>query len=544
MKPMPAALAATALAWLGPQVTAHEYRFTRIVDTRTPMPGSAITFSDFDCPQFDGENTVFHGWGAFFVEGQPHVREGIYTDAGGLRAVADLDTPIPGGTGTFGTFDMCPSADGGNVVFAGCAERGDGSSTCSSGTPHEGIYSDVGGLHVVADTQTPVPGASGNFRFFRPGFSADKGHVAFTASGPGTEEGIYTDVGGLRVVADGSTPIPGGTGHFVSVGSPSLRDGSVVFKGSGPGVNVNGIYSDLGGLHAVVDSSTPVPGGEGRFVIMNAPTFDGKNVAFWACTGTGPYCGFSTFVEGIYSDIGGLRAIADTSTPIPGGTGTFRAFGAPSLDRGKVVFTGRGPVVNPFPPPLWPPDGVYTDIRGFLEKVVAPGDVLDGGEVKAVYSSRRSLRGASMAVWVAFADRFAVYRADVTVPLLDLQGSPSPVAAGAPFTLRWSLRNPGPDFRGLLVAGLVTPAAALPLGLAYFPVAAGTDWADVPLASFPYPAIPQAAWVLALFDLATGELASIGAAVVTTEGASSPAVRSDLERQAAAFVRSLPLAAR
>ena len=61
--------------------------------------------------------------------------------------IADLNTLIPSGSGNFTGFGS-PSLDGGNVAFQGF------------GSGQSGIYTDIDGLDVVADRNTPIPGGS------------------------------------------------------------------------------------------------------------------------------------------------------------------------------------------------------------------------------------------------------------------------------------------------------------------------------------------------------------------------------------------------
>ena len=114
-----------------------------------------------------------------------------------IAVIADTNTAIPGGAGNFTNFGGRPSLSGGNVAF-----RGKG-----LGSPQGpwGIYTDIGGLSVVADTNTAIPDGSGNFEFFFGRPSLDGGNVAFTGFGD-LQAGVYTDIGGLSVVADNGTP--------------------------------------------------------------------------------------------------------------------------------------------------------------------------------------------------------------------------------------------------------------------------------------------------------------------------------------------------
>ena len=102
---------------------------------------------------------------------------------------------------------------------------------------YKGIFTDIGGLRAVVDTNTPIPGGIGNFTDFG-GVSFDEGHIAFLGFGSDGQAGYYTNLGGiLRVVVDTHTPIPDGFGNFFTdydpFRGPSLRNGSIAFLGFG-----------------------------------------------------------------------------------------------------------------------------------------------------------------------------------------------------------------------------------------------------------------------------------------------------------------------
>ncbi|MDA2921159.1 hypothetical protein MYX76_16990, partial [Desulfobacterota bacterium AH_259_B03_O07] len=149
-----------------------------------------------------------------------------------------------------------------------------------------------------------------------------------------------------------------------------------------------GIYTDIGGLGVVADKSTMIPGGTGNFLGFGAPSLSGGNVAF---------VGFSNSPDqiGIYTDIGGLSVVADKSTMIPGGTGTFTGFEITSLDGGNVAFLGFGTSNQ---------RGVYTNLGGSLVKVIAIGDSLDGKTLSLLFFGVEGLSGNSIAFIVVFTD--------------------------------------------------------------------------------------------------------------------------------------------
>jgi hypothetical protein len=167
----------------------------------------------------------------------------------------------------------------------------------------------------IANTSTAIPSGSGNFTDF--GFpSVSGGRVSFQGLGTAGQQGVYTDAGGtLAAVANTSTPIPIGTGNFTGFLGTSLSGGRVAFNGSGTGQQ--GIYTEASGtLTAVANRTTSIPSGTGTFTLFGIPSLSNGRVAF---RGDG-----SGGQQGIYSDVGGsLAAVANQSTPIPSGSGTF-----------------------------------------------------------------------------------------------------------------------------------------------------------------------------------------------------------------------------
>lgn len=332
------------------KLNAQSFDLSTVADENTAIPGGTGNFTRFFPPVPLGGDDV-----AFLAEGASD-QEGIYTSIGGVLAVvADLSTSIPGGTGNFTTIAFPVSLGGDDVAFLG---RGSSSQV--------GIYTSIGGtLSVVADLSTPIPGGTGNFTLLDAPVSLGGGDIAFVGVGL-TQGGIYTSIGGtLAVVADLSTPIPGGTGNFTSLDEPvSLGGGDVVFRGLGTGQE--GIYTFIGGtLSLVADLSTMIPGGVGTFTdFPDRPiSIGGKNVAFNAT---------SAGQEGVYTFISStLAVVADASTMIPGGTGTFTDFAdLIYLGSGNFMFVGSGPSDQ---------EGIYSFISSTLAEVADTSDMVPGG---------------------------------------------------------------------------------------------------------------------------------------------------------------------
>lgn len=157
--------------------------------------------------------------------------------------------------------------------------------------------------------------------------------------------------------------------------TPALDHGRVAFSTEGSGVFPApplfvppGVLTDVSGsLQAVADITTSIPGGIGTFteVFGRAPSLDHGQVAFFGA-GTANQ-------QGIYKGMrGSLEVVADTTTPIPTSValpplGTFTGFtNFPSLDGHNVAFGGFGPNIGSPPRPL---RGIYLNRAGSVEVV-------------------------------------------------------------------------------------------------------------------------------------------------------------------------------
>lgn len=354
------------------------WNFTKIVDTSTAIPGGTGNFTSVSVPSLEGDDLVFYGSGI-------GDQRGIYTFIGGVLSVmADTNTPIPGGMGNFKS-PCSPTIDDGTVVF---------------NDYYQGIYISTGGtLNTVADTNTPIPSGTGTFEWLAVP-DMDGGIVVFHGNDQVSQAGIYTFKGGaLSVIADTNTPIPGQAENFNAFGTyPSIDSENVTFKGFYRSWK-KGIYTHIDeALNVIVDTNTPVPGGTGNFTDFNGytPTDDG-NVAFHGIGIDGQ--------EGIYiSTDGALSIVANTNTPIPGGTGTFTHFGSfPSMDDGNIVFRGIGSDGQM---------GIYANIGGELLAIIDLNSMLDGKNLSGVWSP--DLRENTVVFDAHFTDGTeTIYRADL-----------------------------------------------------------------------------------------------------------------------------------
>jgi len=218
--------------------------FEVIADDTTPWPGSPDFLNWFQEPSYDGSGVAF--FGAKTGQGA------IFLDSGGsLEIIADITTPEPrSGIATFEVFGD-PALDGNGVAFHSFAPT------------FGGIYTRIGGnLAFVADNQTPVPGGTGTFlNFSDPTFNS--GNTAFWGSGFDLQQGIYSNLGGsLDVVVDKTTVAPNADGAvFDALGVPHLDGSSIIFRGMTAPLGQEGIYRATGGnLEVIADRSTIFPG--------------------------------------------------------------------------------------------------------------------------------------------------------------------------------------------------------------------------------------------------------------------------------------------
>lgn len=194
-------------------------------------------------------------------------------------------------------------------------------------------------------------------------------HFAFAAVSVGCGCALAED-GFTRVADTSSTLIPGEATRFVSFEGepgddlpvfPSLDQGYVAFTGRlSAGFGQYGVFSWHNGvISKVADSTTPVPGGSGTFSIFRTPSAHGPDVAFRAFSE-------SNRVEGIYLSSGGsIQKVADPRTALPGG-GTFSVASLTPLSGGDVFFQNNA-------------QGLYRFHNGALSLVAGKQTPLPGG---------------------------------------------------------------------------------------------------------------------------------------------------------------------
>ena len=370
--------------------SANGQTFTRIADTQTAVPGGTGTFTVFaDARAIGGGKVAFIGYDAALAPG-------IYSYQGGLLGVvADTHTSVPGTADTFSDF-FDVAIDGALVAFTG-GWPGPGGGCSFSG--NEGLFLrrfQAGLIRAVATT------LSTDKKCFE-GVDLERGIMAVTG-GVNPVDNFHNhaesvmmakQTGRLRVILDTMTPKPGG-GTFVGYDQDlSLRRGNVLFSEIIPNTfgALAGIYTMLNdglGPHLVADGNTPVPGGSGDFNNFAGADWDGGEIALVGRNSANqPFLYAGTSPED-------LRVVADSSTVVPGETATFDGIGNPlAYEGGVIVFEGFW---------LGSHTGLFTAEGGALQAILKQGDTLDGRTVNDAFCRQGNKDGNQLLILVLFQD--------------------------------------------------------------------------------------------------------------------------------------------
>jgi hypothetical protein len=271
-----------------------------------------------------------------------------------FTCVADESTTIPAGQWNgqlFSTFaasgmDSPPGIDNGKVIFLGKPASGS----------QNGVFKwEDGAVRLIADPSTPRPGG-GSFSEFRYP-SIQGGGYAFSAY-----SGIYRTVSGVLTTVHGPDDFQGSS-------RPSLDGSSVWFHATT--TSSDGIYRwDSGSTTCVAEKGQATPSAPGfTFNILNCNVSGGQgNVAFYASSGSSYSC------KGIYKFAdGSLQRVADKLMPAPGdGAGTFNSFlNNPIAYDGQTLGFVASDSVRGY--------GLFLERNDILESVAVDGQPAPGG---------------------------------------------------------------------------------------------------------------------------------------------------------------------
>lgn len=228
---------------------------SRVIDTTIGLPGGGVFNSISGFPSIEGADVAFTGFA-------PSVG-GHYARIGpSLVTIARIgSTPLPGSPGVLGNWSSS-WIDNGHVVFYATQVCG-----------FEGLYDwHQGQLRALADTNSPIPGGMGTFTAFnncigvQPGPCRADGQVVFTAHGASSQFGVYTTAGGLKRVLDLTTPSPIGS-TFIGI-QPPTTDLGIVAVSANTSSGVIAYLQDCLGTHVIVDPTTAYPGSTMPFGYM------------------------------------------------------------------------------------------------------------------------------------------------------------------------------------------------------------------------------------------------------------------------------------
>jgi len=292
--------------------------------------------------------------------------------------VADTSTMIPGGTGSFGFFDT-PAISGDAIVFGG-GQQGGGF----------GLYrSQAGSIQTLVDTNTPVPEGEGNFAGISEYASSDQG-VAFIGYDSDFQSGVFLANGGLQKIG----PIGFGPDGYSELRGLAMDGQNVVYGGSPYALDGQDppdlFLFDGNDTQTPISSGTPIPGTEDQtFTEFSFPALSGDKLAFVGTNftrGGGPDDLYGIYTVSLTD--GTVQLIADSSTPIPEGEGTFGqyglVFGYPSIDEdGKVSFTAN--------------TGIYRSVDQSLSAVVDLNTLIPGTTQTFANFNRSVIQGNRVA---------------------------------------------------------------------------------------------------------------------------------------------------
>jgi hypothetical protein len=244
-----------------------------VVDHNTMIPPNNGGFLAFE------SLSLLAGRVAFLGAGSIPQNTGLYVagvepppplqNQGALLRIADLTTPVPGGNGgTFTEFGeltgiVAPSE---SVAFGGLGSQGE-----------VGVYhvrlDQPANIAVLADQNTPIPGSNGSLSSIVAVDLDVNQAVLYALATIDEDTGIYAagvepppPLGGaagagpsLRLIANKTTPVPGGAGPFAGFGEVAAAEGRAAFVGV-DGQGQRGIYGEIAGvLREVVAAGDVLP---------------------------------------------------------------------------------------------------------------------------------------------------------------------------------------------------------------------------------------------------------------------------------------------
>jgi hypothetical protein len=367
------ALLAAALACPGAAARATSVTFERIAADGDPFPGGGT---------LAGASGVGYESGVAYYGSRSGVSGPLsllsQAVGGAPQELVTPATPIPGGSSTFtNLFDHRPGVAGGSVLFA---DRNNANTS-------RGVYlrSSAGSISVVADTTTAVPQLGGTFTFFNA-LALDDARAVIQGSSSAGGSGVYAWEGtGLTTLATTGGAVPGRAETFASFSGVAAADGAVAFSGSAAGYQ--GLFLSIDGgasFAAVAGTDTPMPGYSAfPFAFLGNPLVSGDQTAWFGQSAKDPANG-DFRMKGIYASAGGsVIAVADLSTPNPGGGAFADIELLYGFDGDLVVFGGEHDRTS-----TGDEDGIYYARLGDSPQLlIEEAQPLDGKVIEDLFAS-------------------------------------------------------------------------------------------------------------------------------------------------------------
>ncbi|MFO0836017.1 MAG: hypothetical protein U0638_13685 [Phycisphaerales bacterium] len=379
---------------------AQPWSFTKIVDSNTSIPGTATL-------KFDGANSfqyvsVYADRVAFLGQAKSGNGYGVYEWQSGVgRTIANKNTVVPGGTTKIQVYHEINATSRGVTFYAAAPDN--------SGV----FYEDGTSLGHVADRMDSIPDGSGKFTGIEFRHHSVGTSTAFAGrnDASGQPFGIYrSDDGVLTRIAD-KTMSPPGHAELFEYFLDWRVEGEATYISAFTATTYGGIFRSQGGvLTKIVDSNDLLPDGH-RIVSTQYIRPAGENMVF---------NGFiENHIEGIYikTPSGLDRLVDELMTPPDGSSDTYKGIGDFDYQNGTLIFKAGNEVM-------------YTNYGGTMQRLIGPGDVLDGKQVLSVNFYEHGFDGTTAAFWVVFEgdSSFFYNRAIYTVTI------PAPGAAGLVFS--------------------------------------------------------------------------------------------------------------
>ncbi|MCC6228030.1 MAG: hypothetical protein IT432_02265 [Phycisphaerales bacterium] len=350
--------------------SAQPWSFTKIVDTDTMVPGRSENFNIGDAFQsisVYGDRVAFRGRSHTGLTGAYEWRNGVG------RAVADRTVALPRGGGNFNSVSAV-SISATSVTFQG----GNGSSV-------SGYYAENGTtLSRVVDTLDIAPERGIAFNGWGTDHHAEGDSVLFKGytSTQTSFQGLYRNDGGtLSRVVDMTMSPPNRSDLFSRFYDWRL-EGKTTYLTGETTLGYQGIFKHDGGvLSTLVDTTMSLSDGKKLIAVGDVRPYQ-QEIVFQAFTA--PDHQFIASKSGDSIDI-----LVDALSDPPGPSTGYQGINQIDYKSGTLVFGA-----NDF--------AIYTNYGGQLQRVIGPGDVLNGKLVTGATFYEQGFDGTTAAFWVYF----------------------------------------------------------------------------------------------------------------------------------------------